>query len=134
MAQTYAAVAIRGPVFLLWHGASISGDRGDVIPEAVVAAGGHIDHFGMPVDPGNMLLLCHIGETPVLGLPGCARSPKVNGFDWVLERLAPRLPVGPPDNMRVGAGRLFGGVPAPPVPRAPARPAPPRPPPPKKHP
>ena len=51
----------------------------------------------MPVDPGNLLLLGHLGDgdskTPVLGLPGCARSPKLNGFDWVLERLAANLEV-----------------------------------------
>ena len=72
---------------LLIHGASAILDRRDVIPAAIVAAGGRIDHFGMPVDPGNLLLLGHVGERAVLGLPGCARSPKVNGFDWVLERL-----------------------------------------------
>jgi len=83
------------------HGASVIVDRRDVIPQAVEMAGGRVDHFGMPVDPGNMLLLCHLGETPVLGLPGCARSPKVNGFDWVLERLVAGVPVGPQDIMRM---------------------------------
>ena len=71
-----------------------------MIPAAIVAAGGAIDHFGMPVDPGNLLLLGHVGGKPVLGLPGCARSPKVNGFDWVLERLVAGLPVGPREIMR----------------------------------
>jgi len=60
---------------LLIHGASAILDRRDVIPAAIVAAGGRIDHFGMPVDPGNLLLLGHVGERAVLGLPGCARSP-----------------------------------------------------------
>jgi molybdenum cofactor cytidylyltransferase len=41
----------------------------------------------------NLLLLGHVGEQVVLGL--LARSPKVNGFDWVLERLVAGLPVGP---------------------------------------
>ena len=76
---------------LLIHGASAILDRRDVIPAAIVAAGGRIDHFGMPVDPGNLLLLGRVGERVVLGLPGCARSPKVNGFDWVLERLVAGL-------------------------------------------
>ncbi len=106
------------------HGASVIVDRRDVIPEAVVAAGGRIDHFGMPVDPGNMLLLCRLGETPVLGLPGCARSPKVNGFDWVLERLVAGVPVGPRHIMRMGAGGLLAEIPSRPLPRAEASPAP----------
>jgi len=121
----HIAVAIKSDADLVFvHGASVIVDRRDVIPEAVVAAGGRIDHFGMPVDPGNMLLLCHIGDTPVLGLPGCARSPKVNGFDWVLERLVAGLPVGRDEIMKMGAGGLLAEIPSRPLPRAEASPAP----------
>jgi molybdenum cofactor cytidylyltransferase len=107
---------------LLIHGASAILDRRDVIPAAIVAAGGRIDHFGMPVDPGNLLLLGHIRERIVLGLPGCARSPKVNGFDWVLERLVAGLPVGPDEIMRMGSGGLLAEIPSRPLPRAEATP------------
>src|SRR5207302_10610653 len=103
---------------LLIHGASAILDRRDVIPAAIVAAGGRIDHFGMPVDPGNLLLLGHLGERAVLGLPGCARSPKVHGFDWVLERLVAGLPVGPGEIMRMGSGGLLAEIPTRPLPRA----------------
>ena len=106
------------------HGASVIVDRRDVIPAAVEQAGGRIEHFGMPVDPGNMLLLGRLGDTPVLGLPGCARSPKVNGFDWVLERLCAGVPVGREDIMRMGAGGLLAEIPSRPLPRAEASPAP----------
>jgi molybdenum cofactor cytidylyltransferase len=107
---------------LLIHGASAILDRRDVIPAAIVAAGGRIDQFGMPVDPGNLLLLGHVGERVVLGLPGCARSPKVNGFDWVLERLVAGLPVGPGEIMRMGSGGLLAEIPSRPLPRAEATP------------
>ena len=109
LAPRIAAAITAGAEMVLVHGASAIVDRRDVIPQAVVAAGGHIDHFGMPVDPGNLLLLGHVADKPVLGLPGCARSPKVNGFDWVLERLVAGLPVGPREIMRMGAGE-FGPV------------------------
>jgi len=109
---------------LLIHGASAILDRRDVIPAAIVAAGGEVDHFGMPVDPGNLLLLGHIEERVVLGLPGCARSPKVNGFDWVLERLVAGLPVGPGEIMRMGSGGLLAEIPSRPLPRAEAKPEP----------
>ena len=108
---------------LLIHGASAILDRRDVIPAAIVAAGGVIDHFGMPVDPGNLLLLGRVGERAVLGLPGCARSPKVNGLDWVLERLVAGLPVGPGEIMRMGSGGLLAEIPSRPLPRAEASPA-----------
>ncbi len=103
---------------VLVHGASAILDRRDVIPAAIVAAGGEIEHFGMPVDPGNLLLLGRIGGKSVLGLPGCARSPKVNGFDWVLERLVADVPVGREDIMRLGAGGLLAEIPTRPQPRA----------------
>jgi len=124
LAPHIARAIAAGAEMVLVHGASAIVDRRDVIPQAVVLAGGHIDHFGMPVDPGNLLLLGHVGETPVLGLPGCARSPKVNGFDWVLERLVAGLTVGPREIMGMGAGGLLAEIPSRPLPRAAASPAP----------
>ncbi len=104
-------------------GASAISDRRDVIPAAISALGGTIDHFGMPVDPGNLLLLAHIGKVPVLGLPGCARSLKLNGCDWVMQRLLAGLAVGPDDIRALGIGGLLAEVPGRPLPRE-ARPQP----------
>jgi molybdenum cofactor cytidylyltransferase len=72
----------------------------------------------MPVDPGNLLLMARIGTVPVLGLPGCARSPKVNGFDWVLRRVLAGLPVGAEAIRRMGVGGLLTEIPSRPLPRA----------------
>jgi molybdenum cofactor cytidylyltransferase len=71
----------------------------------------------MPVDPGNLLVLARLGTVPVVGLPGCARSPKRNGFDWVLERLCADIPVAAKDIMRMGAGGLLKEIPSRPQPR-----------------
>jgi molybdenum cofactor cytidylyltransferase len=106
-----------GGDLLLIAGASAITDRRDVLPAAIEAAGGKIEHFGMPVDPGNLLLLAHIGERTVLGLPGCARSPKLNGFDWVLERLAAGIPVTRENIMAMGVGGLLMEIPTRPQPR-----------------
>jgi molybdenum cofactor cytidylyltransferase len=73
---------------VLIAGASAITDRKDVLPAAIEAAGGVVEHFGMPVDPGNLLLLARQGDRIVLGLPGCCRSPKPNGFDCVQQRIA----------------------------------------------
>lgn len=104
------------PVFIF--GASAIVDRRDVIPAAIEAAGGEVLHIGMPVDPGNLLLLGRVGNVPVVGLPSCARSPKLNGFDWVLQRLMADVPVTPEDIMRMGAGGLLKEIPTRPQPRA----------------
>jgi molybdenum cofactor cytidylyltransferase len=102
---------------LLIAGASAITDRRDVLPAAIEASGGRIDHFGMPVDPGNLLLLAEAAGRPVLGLPGCARSPKLNGFDWVLRRLAAGLPIGRADITAMGVGGLLMEIPSRPQPR-----------------
>ncbi len=97
----------RGAALVLIHGASAITDRRDVIPAAIEAVGGAIIHLGMPVDPGNLLLLGRHGVLPVLGLPGCARSPKINGFDWILQRIIADIEVTREDIMRLGAGGLL---------------------------
>jgi molybdenum cofactor cytidylyltransferase len=111
----------QGCEIILISGASAIVDRRDVIPLAIEIAGGKVDHFGMPVDPGNLLLLGHIETTSdtalVLGLPGCARSPKLNGFDWVLERLVADQDVTARDIMKMGAGGLLKEIPSRPQPR-----------------
>ncbi len=97
--------------------ASATSDPRDVAPEAVRAAGGKVTRFGMPVDPGNLLFLGSLGDVPVIGLPGCARSPALNGADWVLERVACGLEVRDADIAAMGVGGLLKESPARPHPR-----------------
>lgn len=98
-------------------GASATSDRHDVAPSGVVAAGGKVERVGMPVDPGNLLFLGHLRGAPVVGLPGCARSPALNGADWVLERLAAGLTVSGGDIAAMGVGGLLKEMPDRPHPR-----------------
>lgn len=105
------------PDLVLLIGASAVTDRRDVLPAGIERAGGAVEHFGMPVDPGNLLLLARCSDIPVLGLPGCARSPKVNGFDWVLQRVAAGLRVTRADVMGMGVGGLLAEIPTRPLPR-----------------
>jgi molybdenum cofactor cytidylyltransferase len=106
-----------GAELVIVFGASAIADRRDVIPAAVEASGGRIEHFGMPVDPGNLLLIGDLKGRPLLGAPGCARSPKENGFDWVLARLLAGLPVTRGDVARMGVGGLLMEIVTRPQPR-----------------
>ena len=117
VAKSVAALLTEGFSPVLVFGASAITDRRDVVPAGIVAAGGEIEHFGMPVDPGNLMLLARAGSTPVLGLPGCARSPALNGFDWVLARLLAGLEVTRADIMRMGPGGLLKEISTRPQPR-----------------
>lgn len=118
LAGEIRAMLSGGIELVLMVGASAITDRRDVLPEAIELAGGAVEHFGMPVDPGNLMLLGAVDGTPVLGLPGCARSPKLNGFDWVLRRLAADVPINRADIMAMGVGGLLTEIPSRPLPRA----------------
>jgi len=108
--------AARAEIVIVF-GASAIADRRDVIPAAIEAVGGSIEHFGMPVDPGNLMLIGRLAGQPVLGAPGCARSPKENGFDWVLMRLLAGLPVNRADITGMGVGGLLMEIVTRPQPR-----------------
>ncbi|WP_299041249.1 molybdopterin-binding protein [uncultured Tateyamaria sp.] len=97
--------------------ASATSDTHDVAPSAVRAAGGTVTAFGMPVDPGNLLFFGALGDTPVIGLPGCARSPALNGADWVLERLMCGVALTQADISAMGVGGLLKEIPTRPRPR-----------------
>ena len=106
-----------GDDLVVVFGASAVVDGEDVVPAGIEAAGGTVDHLGMPVDPGNLLIMGRIGATPVLGAPGCARSPKENGFDWVLNRLLAGIEVKPEDITGLGVGGLLMEIVSRPQPR-----------------
>jgi molybdenum cofactor cytidylyltransferase len=118
LARALDEVLKAGAELAIVFGASAIADRRDVIPAALEAIGGRIEHFGMPVDPGNLLMIGDAGGRPVLGAPGCARSPKENGFDWVLMRLLAGLPVPREDITGLGVGGLLMEIVTRPQPRA----------------
>ncbi|MDK3016262.1 molybdopterin-binding protein [Pseudodonghicola flavimaris] len=109
--------AVAGDVALILTG-SATMDIDDVAPMALRRAGGRVERFGMPVDPGNLLFLGDLVGRPVIGLPGCARSPALNGADWVLARVACGLPVSAADIAGMGVGGLLKEIPTRPQPRA----------------
>lgn len=118
LARSLDEVLKAGAELVIVFGASAIADRRDVIPAAVEAVGGTIEHFGMPVDPGNLMLVANAHGHPVLGAPGCARSPRENGFDWVLSRLLCGLPVRRRDITGMGVGGLLMEIVTRPQPRA----------------
>ncbi len=108
--------AAPGEVLFILTGSATS-DPADVAPEALRLAGGEVTRFGMPVDPGNLLFLGRLGAKPVIGLPGCARSPALNGADWVLERVVCGIEVASGDIAAMGMGGLLKEIPTRPRPR-----------------
>jgi molybdenum cofactor cytidylyltransferase len=117
LARALDEVLKDGAELVIVFGASAIADRRDVIPAALETIGGRVEHFGMPVDPGNLLMIGAAHGHAVLGAPGCARSPKENGFDWVLMRLLAGLPVAGEDITGFGVGGLLMEIVTRPQPR-----------------
>ena len=117
VAAAITAQQAEGASPILVFGASAIVDRGDIIPMALVRAGGEVVHLGMPVDPGNLMMFGTLGGVSVIGVPSCARSPKLNGFDWVLARVMADVRVTAEDIMDMGAGGLLAEIPTRPAPR-----------------
>ncbi|MDX1782186.1 MAG: molybdopterin-binding protein [Thalassovita sp.] len=112
-----AIAGTTGDLVMVLTGSATS-DAYDVAPQALRRAGGRVERFGMPVDPGNLLFLGNLGDRPFIGLPGCARSPALNGADWVLSRVACGLEVSGADIAAMGVGGLLKEIPTRPMPRA----------------
>jgi molybdenum cofactor cytidylyltransferase len=117
VANAIKAMKSEGCNPVLVFGASAIVDRGDIIPSALAEAGGDVVHLGMPVDPGNLAMFGRLGGVPVIGVPSCARSPKLNGFDWLLQRVMAGIHMSSEDIMDMGAGGLLSEIPSRPSPR-----------------
>lgn len=116
VAMAEALAQMRAEMLLILT-ASATSDAHDTGPDALARAGGRLIRFGMPVDPGNLLFLGRLGTRPVIGLPGCARSPALNGADWVLERTACGIDPSSEDIAAMGVGGLLKEIPQRPQPR-----------------
>jgi molybdenum cofactor cytidylyltransferase len=116
LAAAIKTLAARSDMVIIF-GASALCDFDDVIPTAIREAGGEVLRAGMPVDPGNLMVLGSLDGKPVIGAPGCARSPKENGFDWVLDRLIAGIDVTAGDIAGMGVGGLLMEIPTRPQPR-----------------
>ncbi|MCI0643770.1 MAG: molybdopterin-binding protein, partial [Chloroflexi bacterium] len=118
LAETIGRQAAAGLELIILAGETAIMDRYDMAPRAVEQAGGEVTCFGAPVDPGNLLMLAYLGETPVMGAPGCARSPKTNIVDLLLPRLLVGDRLTRAEIMSYGHGGLLEDVPERPMPRS----------------
>lgn len=126
VAEAIGSLADRSDIVLVFGASAMSDPEDDVIPAAIRASGGTVLRSGMPVDPGNLFVLGERAGKPVLGAPGCARSPRLNGFDWILDRICAGLEVTSGDVAAMGVGGLLMEIPSRPQPREPM-PVPPHP-------
>ncbi len=113
VAEGIAALHASGCDLLITAGETSIMDRDDVTPLGIRMAGGHIEHYGAPVEPGNLLLLAYLDNgtkqgVPILGAPGCVRSRATNIVDLLLPRLLAGERVTRRAIVELGHGGLLG--------------------------
>lgn len=117
LAEALVSILREEPDLVILAGETAIMDGNDIIPAAITSAGGHVESFGAPVDPGNLLMLAYCRRVPILGAPGCARSRKENIVDWVIPRLLSGEELRRQDIISLGHGGLLAEIRERPMPR-----------------
>jgi molybdopterin biosynthesis enzyme len=87
----------------------MSVDPDDRTPASIRAAGGREVTYGSPTFPGSMFMLAYIGNTPVVGVPGCAMYNKATVFDLIVPRILAGERLTKADITALGHGGLCLG-------------------------
>jgi molybdenum cofactor synthesis domain-containing protein len=90
----------------------MSVDPDDLTPGAIKQAGADIVCYGTPVFPGAMFLVAYLGQTPILGLPGCVMFEERTIFDVLLPRVAAGMRISSREITGLGSGGLCLGCPS----------------------
>jgi len=109
IAGVLGAAVERGAGLVILAGETSIMDADDITPRGIRRAGGQIEHYGAPVEPGHLLLLAYRGPVPILGAPGCARSRERNVVDLILPRLLAGERLTRADIVALGVGGLMVG-------------------------
>jgi hypothetical protein len=80
----------------------------DVVGQAMLKVGAHVERFLAPVEPGNLILLAYKDEVPIISAPGCFRSARPNVVDLILPPLLARYHVTGWEIACLGHGGLLG--------------------------
>jgi molybdenum cofactor cytidylyltransferase len=84
--EAFARLAAEADLVVIAGQTSIM-DEDDITLRALRDAGAEVVAYGAPVEPGNLLALAYLSDTPVLCAPGCARGLGHNVVDIILPRL-----------------------------------------------
>lgn len=87
IARTLVNVMQVGAQMIIVAGETSIMDAQDITPRGIQNAGGVIEVYGAPVEPGNLLLLAYRDDVPIIGAPGCVKSRATNAVDLILPPL-----------------------------------------------
>lgn len=112
IAEALKSLRAQGVELIIIAGETSIMDQNDITPQGIRLAGARIEHYGAPVEPGNLFLLAYLERPgnavslPIIGAPGCVRSRSTNIVDMLLPRLMAAERVSRRDIIALGHGGL----------------------------
>ncbi|WP_273726081.1 molybdopterin-binding protein [Brucella gallinifaecis] len=106
LSHSISEIAGHCDLIIIFSASSIA-DEADIVPRAILDCGGEILRIGVPIDPGNLLVLASLNGKSIVVAPGSARSARGNSLDWILDRLMAGLELSADDLGRMGVGGLL---------------------------
>ena len=106
LVETYKKFKNTGADLVIFTG-GMSVDPDDITPRAIRKTGAEIIVQGIPMQPGNMLMVARDDNTYLMGVPGASIHSKVTSFDYFLPRVFAGLDLKKEDFIEMAEGGLL---------------------------
>ncbi|NLO47306.1 MAG: molybdopterin-binding protein [Clostridiales bacterium] len=91
---------------LIFLTGGMSVDPDDLTPTSIRESGAKVVTQGVPMQPGNMLMMAYLGKTMLLGVPGASMHFPITSLDTFLPRIFAGIEIKKEDIAGLGEGGL----------------------------
>lgn len=106
LVATYKKFKEAGADLVIFTG-GMSVDPDDITPRAMRKTGAEVIVQGIPMQPGNMLMVAKDDKTYLMGVPGASIHSKITSFDFFLPRVFAGLDLKKEDFLEMAEGGLL---------------------------
>ncbi len=104
--KTYEKFKNQGADLIVFSG-GMSVDPDDITPTSIRNTGAEVISQGIPMQPGNMLMLAKDENTYLVGVPGASIHSEITSFDYILPRIFATIPIKKEDFIDMAEGGLL---------------------------
>lgn len=106
LVATFEKFKEQGAELVIFTG-GMSVDPDDITPRAIRETHAEVIVQGIPMQPGNMLMVARLGETYLMGVPGASIHSKITSFDFFLPRVFAGIDLTRDDFLEMAEGGLL---------------------------
>ena len=104
--EAYEKFKEKGADLVIFTG-GMSVDPDDITPRAIRKTGAEVIVQGIPMQPGNMLMVARDGGVYLMGVPGASIHSKITSFDFFLPRVFAGIDLKREDFLEMAEGGLL---------------------------